>query len=243
LTFKTNVLYFSLKQLFKEFDMMVSNYNISNGHTSATVQERLLDAAEMLFCEKGFEGTSIRDITSEAGCNVAAVNYHFGGKEKLYFEVFHRHLTALRDARIAGINKVMSQSDGEITLEQLLRAFAMAFVEPLLDESRGRRLMKLMIREMLDSHLPKRMFADEMATPTLTAFGGAMARVCPGLEQKQTVMSMMSVIGQLLQVVHLSKMFSDEEDIGLPVPGLVEMVDHIVEFSAAGIRAAVEKIE
>jgi len=216
---------------------MASNNDISGGHTGGSVQNRLLDAAEAFFCEKGFEGTSVRDITSQAKCNVAAVNYHFGGKEKLYFEVFRRHLTALRDTRIAGINKVMSQGEGEVTLEQLLRAFAMAFVEPLLDESHGRRLMKLMIREMLDPHLPKKMFADEVAIPTLTAFGAAMARVCPPLEQKQTVMSMISVIGQLLQVVHLSKMFGDEEDVGLPIPGLVEMVDHIVDFSAAGIRS------
>jgi len=55
-----------------------------NTDISFDTRERLLDAAEKLFCQKGFEGTSIRDITAEAGCNIAAVNYHFGGKEKLY---------------------------------------------------------------------------------------------------------------------------------------------------------------
>ena len=54
--------------------------------------ERLLDAAEKLFCEKGYEGTSVRDITAEAGCNIAAVIYHFGGKERLYQEMFRRRL-------------------------------------------------------------------------------------------------------------------------------------------------------
>jgi len=64
------------------------------------VQERLLDAAEELFCEHGFEGTSVRDIAAAAGCNIASVNYYFGGKEKLYLEVWRRHFNLMRQARI-----------------------------------------------------------------------------------------------------------------------------------------------
>ena len=45
--------------------------------------ERILDAAERLFMAHGYEGTSMRQITSEAGVNLAAVNYHFGSKDAL----------------------------------------------------------------------------------------------------------------------------------------------------------------
>ena len=221
--------------------MMVSNSNISNSDTNKQVKNRLLDSAERLFCEKGFDGTSIRDITSQAKCNVAAVNYHFGGKENLYNEVFHRHMRTLRDVRIASINSVMSQTQGEVTLEQLLRAFAMAFIEPLLDESQGRRFMKLMVREILNPRLPKRMFAEEVAVPTITALGRAITAVNPGLGQKEIVMCIISVIGQLIHAIHLSEIFGAEEDVGLPVPNLAEMVDHIVDFSVAGVRAMVKE--
>ncbi len=54
------------------------------------VQERLLNAAEGLFSEHGFYHTSIREIAAVADCNIASVNYYFGGKEKLYVEVW-RH--------------------------------------------------------------------------------------------------------------------------------------------------------
>ena len=218
--------------------MAVSGNNISNGDADKQVQNRLLNAAEALFSKNGFESTSIRDITSQAKCNVAAVNYHFGGKENLYHKVFHRHMRTLRDIRIAAINKVMSQGEGEVALEQLLRAFAMAFIEPLIDESGGHRLMELMIHEMLDPHLPKGMFADEVAIPTLNVFGKAIAKICPGLGQKETVASIISVIGQLIHAIHLNEMFSTKDDIRLPVPNFSEMVDHIIAFSAAGIRAA-----
>jgi AcrR family transcriptional regulator len=51
---------------------------------------RILDVAERLFVEHGFEATSLRMITQQAEVNLAAVNYHFGGKEGLYEAVFSR---------------------------------------------------------------------------------------------------------------------------------------------------------
>jgi len=223
--------------LFKESNIRVSNNNISNGDTNKQVQDRLLDVAERLFCEKGFDGTSVRDITSQAKCNVAAVNYYFGGKENLYNKVFHRRMRTLCEVRIASINRIMSQGEGEVTLERLLRAFAMAFVKPLIDESSGRRFLRLMISEMSDLHLPQSMFLEEVIIPVLTALQQALAKVCPDLGRAKAMLVIHSVIGQLLHVVHL---FNLGDEAKLPRPGLVEMVEHIVEFSAAGIRAAVK---
>ncbi len=52
-------------------------------------KDRILFVAEKLFAQKGYSRVSIREITREARCNLAAVNYHFGGKRKLYLEVFN----------------------------------------------------------------------------------------------------------------------------------------------------------
>ncbi|MEX1057648.1 MAG: TetR/AcrR family transcriptional regulator, partial [Natronospirillum sp.] len=54
---------------------------------------RILDTAEQLFAEKGFSETSLRNITTRAGVNLAAVNYHFGSKNELVQAVFERFLT------------------------------------------------------------------------------------------------------------------------------------------------------
>ena len=51
-------------------------------------RERILDQAEILFAQKGYQAVSVREITTAARCNLAAVNYHFGNKENLYLEVF-----------------------------------------------------------------------------------------------------------------------------------------------------------
>ncbi len=62
---------------------------------------RILDAAERLFSERGFNGTSMRDITGVADANLAAVNYHFGSKERLLEEVFARRVLPLNARRMA----------------------------------------------------------------------------------------------------------------------------------------------
>lgn len=78
---------------------------------------RILDTAEVLFAEKGFAETSLRAITSKAGVNLAAVNYHFGSKEALIQAVFERFLDPFCQQLEAHLNQ---SSDDQPTLEQLL---------------------------------------------------------------------------------------------------------------------------
>jgi AcrR family transcriptional regulator len=195
-----------------------------------------LQAAEELFCEKGFDATSVRDITKAAGCNLAAVNYYFGGKENLYNAIFQKHLQSLRNVRITGVDRVMSQP--QPSLEDLIRSFATAFLEPLMDQSSGQRLIKLMIREMSDPRLPKKMFIEELAEPTLSVLSAGIARICPRLSQEKIVLSIISIIGQLVHIIRLNEMFDFSQIIDMHPPRVADMIDHIVEFSAAGIRAA-----
>ncbi len=224
--------------------MVVSQDNKTNDDTSKRVRDRLLDSAEELFCERGFEGASIRDIAASAECNIASVNYYFGGKEKLYQAVWRHHLITMRDIRIASIDKVMSESDGKPELEVLLRSFAEAFIGPLVDESRARRLSKLWAREMIDQNLPANMFAQEMVIPTLTAMKMALVKACPGVDESKVQFVVFSVVGQLVHLVQTKAMFEHCDEAALPRFDLAKAIDHIVEFSAAGIRAYSEgKIE
>jgi len=200
------------------------------------VRDRLLDAAEELFCEHGFEGTSIRDIAASADCNIASVNYYFGGKEKLYEEVWRRHLIPMRDARIASIENVMSQSEGQPRLEELLRSFADTFVGPMVEKS-ARQLGILMAREWIDRRLPANMFFDDVIKPTMSAMHKALVKTCPGLDESKVPLVVLSIAGQLVQLAHIKTMFEQISDSGLPIFNLAEAIDHIVKFSAAGIRA------
>lgn len=200
------------------------------------VQSRLVEAGERLFCQHGFNETSVRDIAAVAGCNAASVNYYFGGKENLYLAVWRQRLSAIRDARLASIRTVMAAGES-VSLEALLQSYARAFVGPMLEGESGCRFVNLMARELMDRRLPREIFVDEMISPVMKAFGEALQTICPWLDKEKTDYTILSVVGQLVHAVTAKEMFECFDHPGLPRLELEELVDHVVKFSAAGIRA------
>ncbi len=203
---------------------------------NAETQERILRAAERLFSEKGFDSTSIRDITAAADCNVAAVNYHFGGKDKLYVETFRRLLIDLRDRRINSMRRDMGAVE-DPTLEYFLESFANSFLEPLVDGSRGRLLLSFFANEMIGSHLPKGVFLEEFIRPLVQVTTEGLNRTGPPLDPQTARMCMMSIVGQLLHTLKALPYFTSTEGPHMVPSDLGRHIQHVVRFSAAGIRA------
>ena len=95
-------------------------------------KERLLDAAEQLFAQRGFHGVSLRDITQMAGVDVALVSYHFGSKRALFAAVFERRAEVLNEERLELLEEVRRAAlPGAPTVEAIVNAFT----HPLLDRS------------------------------------------------------------------------------------------------------------
>ena len=69
-------------------------------HGHSDTRKRLLEATEWLFIDRGYEAMSLRHITARAGANLAAVNYHFGGKEALMQELLSQRLDRLNRERL-----------------------------------------------------------------------------------------------------------------------------------------------
>lgn len=95
-------------------------------------KERILDAAEQLFAQRGFYGVSLRDITQAAGVDVALVSYHFGGKRELFTAVFERRAGVLNRERLELLEEVRRRA---LPATPSLEAIANAFFEPLLERS------------------------------------------------------------------------------------------------------------
>jgi AcrR family transcriptional regulator len=204
-------------------------------------ETRLLDVAEGLFAARGFASTSVRDITTGASCNLAAVSYHFGSKLGLYAEVLRRRFAVLREQRLTSIRAARGGTEND-ALDAVLRAFAVAFMEPLLAQGGGRVFTDLLAREMLDPQLPPEMFWQEIAGPVQDALTGAFRGAEPGLDEVGARLCVLSVIGQLLQAVHHWRRI----DAGVApegLPSLEDVVDHVVRFSAAGTRACARASE
>src|SRR3712207_5289373 len=104
---------------------------MTDGTTQDPTRQRLLEAAGEVFAEAGFRAATVREICTRAGANVAAVNYHFGDKERLYTEV-------LKYAHRCAIVKYPPGMGlaPEAPAEQRLRGFVMSFLSRMLDDGR-----------------------------------------------------------------------------------------------------------
>ena len=104
---------------------------------------RLLDAALVLFADKGFAKTSTREIAQAAQVNVASISYYFGDKAGLYRAVW-------TDPRCNPDCNAGAYADADIPLADALRLMLLGFVEPLKQGVLTQRFMKLHFREMLE---------------------------------------------------------------------------------------------
>lgn len=88
-------------------------------------KDLILESAKKHFCEKGFEGTSVRNICCEVGANVSAIKYHFGDKEGLYRECFIR----FGEDRLSMATKILSKATSIEDLHLRLKLFAEEFIK------------------------------------------------------------------------------------------------------------------
>ena len=92
----------------------------------AATKAAVLTAAERLFAVHGFRAVSVRDITAEAGVNLASVNYHFGSKDALLFEIFRRRTAELNRERARMLHEAEDRHAGRPPV----RAIQAALIEP-----------------------------------------------------------------------------------------------------------------
>ncbi|HEV2363007.1 MAG TPA: TetR family transcriptional regulator [Caulobacteraceae bacterium] len=88
----------------------------------AATKAAVLTAAERLFALNGFQNVSVRDITAEAGVNLASVNYHFGSKDALLFEIFRRRTAELNRERARMLHEANARHDGRPPVRAILKA-------------------------------------------------------------------------------------------------------------------------
>jgi AcrR family transcriptional regulator len=139
----------------------------------AVTKAAIFNAAERLFALNGFQNVSVRDITAEAGVNLASVNYHFGSKDALLFEIFRRRTAELNRERARMLHTAADRHQGKPPLRDILAALfepplRWSSVDPvrrisvqfiIRARSEGTEAMKEVLRTDV-SHL--RRFADAM---------------------------------------------------------------------------------
>ena len=201
---------------------------------SETVREKLLDVAEILFCEKGFEGTSVRDLTTAAECNVAAVNYHFGGKDKLYVEMFRRQMRRLLQRHREHIDTFAEKTNA--SLEDLIRCTITVPLKAIENKEKSAAVMKLLVREVLNQHVHKDKIIGDLKNEFFPLFCDAMMRFCPGLDSESARLCMFTLDALVVHPILFYETYLET------MPGIKaeEIIEHIVKFASEGIRAYCE---
>ena len=150
--------------------------------TQFSTKDRILGAAEELFAQHGFGGTSLRQVTSRADVNIAAVNYHFGSKENLVNEVFRRRMDEMSAQRLARLRTAQELHPGQ--LEPILAAF----VEPALalaqDRNGGGAFIRVIARAYAEKNDGLRKFLSDQYGHVLRDFSKAMATCLPHLSKE-----------------------------------------------------------
>ncbi|WP_242107475.1 TetR/AcrR family transcriptional regulator [Luteimonas aquatica] len=197
-----------------------------------STKDRILGAAEELFAQHGLAGTSLRQVTSRADVNIAAVNYHFGSKENLVNEVFRRRMDEMCGLRLRMLREAQEQRPGE--LEPVLAAF----VEPPLALTRdrgGSAFIRVIARAYAEKNDGLRKFLSEEYGHVLREFAKAIAVCVPELSKEQLYWRLDFLAGALIYAM---------ADFGLikRQPGVSEAAHseraarELIVFAAAGLR-------
>lgn len=210
-------------------------------------KERLLDAAEHVFAEKGFEGTSMRAVTQAAGAAVSAANYHFGSKRELLRAVLRRRIEPLNRARLERLAELEARLGGRAPdLEDVVEALVRPAFELRASHlgGDGRAFMR---------HVAARLFADpppelaslkaELMADVNDRFTAALARALPDVETGGHAVALQLTAGLM---VHVLSGQVDPEAAGA-LPGRESepwerLCGAVVRYAAAGIRAAADPV-
>lgn len=118
--------------------------------SSETTRERILRAAERIYAASGFHGMSLRDVTLLAGVNLAAVNYHFGSKDKLILAMADRRITPINSERMERVKELRSRhGEQAIPLQDLVAALVDPMLKALRQSRNNRAIMVRLVAQMM----------------------------------------------------------------------------------------------
>ena len=171
----------------------------ANKHFEADPKSRILEAAEALFVEHGFEATSLRQLTAAASVNLAAVNYHFGSKEELFQAVLTRRLDPMNQERIELLEKLEREAGGRgLTCEKILSAMLIPALRLARDERRGgKNFLRLLGRAYADPAPFIRHFLSQQYAEMIGRYKEAFARALPHLQRQELTWRLHFVMGAL----------------------------------------------
>jgi AcrR family transcriptional regulator len=207
----------------------------------------LLNSAEQLFSRHGVEGTSVREIVRAAGANLAAINYHFGTKERLALEVFARRLEPVNRERIARLDALEAAAGRrKVKLEQIIDALIRPAVEAKMEGAPGcDDFMRLISRAFQEPNSELKKFVEEAFAEVAQRFDSAILRAVPRLPPGELFWRMSFLFGALHHGQERWLRFEQlPQPSGLKAvkPDREGFIQRVISFVTAGLSAPLPKV-
>jgi len=195
-------------------------------------KSRILDTAEKLFGMNGFDGTSLRDITTAADVNLAAINYHFQSKDSLIDAIIARRIEPVNKKRL----ELLDAAGPRPTVEQILRAFMAPVMEVKVDA-----LVPLIGRILSNPEVfVERVFHKHLA-PVSQRFIEALSKALPDLQPSEILWRLHFSVGVMTQTMLWGRIYPKITNGACDISDRGALVDRVVRFVAAGFRAPASK--
>jgi len=195
-------------------------------------KSRILDSAEKLFGMKGFDGTSLRDITTAAEVNLAAINYHFQSKDSLIDAIVARRIEPVNKKRF----EMLDAAGSHPTVEQILTAFMAPVMQVKVDS-----LAPLIGRILSNPELfVERVFHKHLA-PVSQSFVEALSKALPELPPSEILWRLHFSVGVMTHTMLWGRIYPKITNGVCEMSYREALVDRTLRFVAAGFRAPASK--
>jgi len=206
-----------------------------------TTKNKILDAAETLFADTGFNGTSLREITGTAGVNLAAVNYHFGSKKELIKAVMSRYMDELSPKLESALSALL-KDESKPNLDEVF----FTFIEPLLYLNEFRvngtgKFLQLLGRGYTDSQGFLRWFLTTQYPNVFVFFTKAVQKAYPELTTEEMFWRLHFTMGTIVFTMSSSDALIDIARNDFQNDLTIETLIHkVIPYVAAGVGAPIK---
>ena len=198
-------------------------------------RERLLQVAETIFLDQGYDAVSVRSLTEAAGVNLALVNYHFGGKRSLYLEVLARHFEKVAAEKCARLRLSLQQRQTS-TLRDVIESYVALHLGSAESEEMARSFLQLVSRQLVEDGDAMELLQRKLIMPIHQLLIDEIARLRPGIPPERISFWISSVTGQIFhyircpETIQILAGFPPQTDLRESIAA------HIINFSLCGME-------
>lgn len=201
-------------------------------------RQQLLQAAGEVFAAHGYAKATSKEICQRANANIAAVNYHFGGKDGLYAAVLEE-----AHSRLISVESLAATAQSQMDARSKLRMFIGRIVGEISKRDTGAWELRVLSRELMSqSSLMERMITNQVL-PKVKIFSGIIAEIMQlPVEHPAVSRSLVNVVGPCIFLLIVNRPLQQRIAPSLDLSP-ADLTEHMVSFALAGMQAIAQEVK